>query len=351
MKKIITIENKKIGFNQRAFTIAEIGSNHNRDKKTVFKLIDACAEAGFDCVKFQIYDPEEAFSKNETTKDVKLNHLYGIKPWWEVARDKILMPREWFEEMFLYVRKKKMTPLSAIHNEKDCYFLKKFGLSAIKIASIDLNFRQLHQSLLKFNLPFIISTGMASKKEIKDTVNFFIKNKAKICLLHCNSCYPPEPKEMNLNNIIQFKKKYSFPVGLSDHAENNYASFAAVAMGAKIVEKHITLDKKYPGPDHSFAIEPKEMVEFVKGIRFIEKSLGNYDRKLSTREEDNIKMIRRSLVAKKDLIKGNYINKDNIKFARPGTGIPTTQANFFYKKKLKKNIKAETVLKKNHFEQ
>ena len=107
MKKIIKIENKKIGEGQKVFSIAEIGSNHNRNKKTVFKLIDTCADAGFDCVKFQIYDPEEAFSKKETTRDVKLEHLYGFKPWWIVARDKILMPRDWFGEMFDYIRKKK----------------------------------------------------------------------------------------------------------------------------------------------------------------------------------------------------------------------------------------------------
>ena len=155
---------------------------------------------------------------------------------------------------------------------------------------------------------------------------------------------------MNLNNILQFKKNYKFPIGLSDHASNNYASFAAVAMGAKIIEKHITLDKKYPGPDHPFAIEPDEMKEFVKGIRFIEKSLGNYKRKLSMREEKNKKTIRRSLVAKKNLKKGTYINENDIKYARPGTGIPTTEADVYYKKKLKKNIDAETVLKIKHFE-
>ena len=106
MRKIINIEKKKIGIKQPVFLIAEVGSNHNRDKNTVKKLIDCAAKAGFDAVKFQIYDAKEAFSANETTKDVKLDHLYGLKPWWEVARDRILMPREWFGEMFSYVRKK-----------------------------------------------------------------------------------------------------------------------------------------------------------------------------------------------------------------------------------------------------
>jgi N,N'-diacetyllegionaminate synthase len=345
MKKIITIENKKIGLNQEAFTIAEIGSNHNRDKKTVFKLIDACAEAGFDCVKFQIYDPEEAFSKKETTKDVKLDHLYGLKPWWIVARDKILMPREWFEEMFEYIRKKKMIPLSAIHRVEDCEFLMKFGLPAIKLASIDLNYFQLQKKLLKFKLPIIFSTGMGTEKEIIQSVNFFKKNKkSDIALLHCNSYYPPKNNMVNLNNIKYFEKKFNMIVGYSDHTEDNYTAFASVVLGAKIIEKHITLDKKYKGADHPFAIEPKEMKDFIYGIRKIEETLGSEKRKLSKEEFKNRLMIRRSIVAKKDIIKGSVIKESDIKYARPGTGISITKSKTVINKIANKNIKSETII-------
>ena len=138
MKKEINIENFIINEESPCMIIGEIGSNHNRDKDTVFKLIDACAIAGFDAVKFQIYDAEEAFSKNEMTTDVKLDHLYGVKPWWEVARDTILMPRDWFGEMFEYVRYKNLIPLSAIHRPEDAEFLLKYSLPIFKIASIDL---------------------------------------------------------------------------------------------------------------------------------------------------------------------------------------------------------------------
>ena len=190
---MIKIENKIIGLNKPIFTIAEIGSNHNRSKKIVKNLIRSSYNAGFDAVKFQIYDAEEAFSKKETTKDVKLSHLYGTKPWWKIAKSKILMPREWFGEMFDYVRKFKMIPLSAIHREEDLLYLKQFGLSAIKIASIDLNYYQLHEKLIKYKLPTIISTGMGSIDEIRKTIRFYKKRKHnKIILLHCNSLYPPK---------------------------------------------------------------------------------------------------------------------------------------------------------------
>ena len=345
MNKILKIENKKIGYKNPVFTIAEIGSNHNRSKKTVKDLIRHSANAGFDAVKFQIYDAEEAFSKNETTKDVKLSHLYGNKPWWKIAKNKILMPREWFGEMFNYVRKFKMIPLSAIHREEDVLFLKQFGLSAIKIASIDLNYYQLHEKLIKFNLPTIISTGMGNIKEIQNTIKFYRNRKHnKIILLHCNSLYPPRDDQINLKNIKFFKEKLKVISGLSDHTIDNYCAFASVPLGAKVIEKHITLNKKTKGPDHHFAIEPNEMKEFIYGVRKIEKSLGSYERKLSKEELNSRKMIRRSIVAKKNIKKGEKIGINNIKFARPGTGITTELFSKVSKLKAKKNISAETII-------
>ena len=214
------------------------------------------------------------------------------------------MPRDWFGEMFDYVRKKKLIPLSAIHREEDLVFLKNFGLSAIKIASIDLNYFQLHKKLIKYKLPTIISTGMGSIKEIKKVFNFYKKrNHNKIILLHCNSNYPPKNKNVNLKNIKFLKKKFDCLTGFSDHTFDNYCAFGSVSLGAKVIEKHITLNKKYPGPDHPFAIEPNEMKNFIYGIRKIEECLGSEKRILSKDELISKKMIRRSIVA------NNFIKK------------------------------------------
>jgi len=346
VKKKFKIENKVIGDGEPSFLIAEIGSNHNRDKKTVFDLIDATADAGFDAVKFQIYDPEEAFSKNEMTTDVGLDHLYGIKPWWEIARDKILMPREWFEEMFEYARLKKLIPLSAIHRVEDCEYLLKFGLPAIKIASIDFTYYQLLEKLIKkFNIPIIISSGMASENEIENTFDFLKKNNAnEVCLLHCTSCYPPKKNELNLNNIIGFKKKYNIPIGYSDHYNEISSSVIATSLGANIIEKHITLNKDFPGPDHPFAIEPEEMKKMVNEIRTVEKMLGSFKRNISAKEEKNKIMIRRSIVSKKNIQKNETITEDKIKFARPGTGIQTFEFYKIKNYKAKKDIPAETII-------
>tara|TARA_B100000795_G_scaffold82820_1_gene60034 strand:+ start:6903 stop:7976 length:1074 start_codon:yes stop_codon:yes gene_type:complete len=351
-KKKIKISNTVfIGDGQPCFIIGEIGSNHNRSKTTVKLLIDACADAKFDAVKFQIYDPELAFSKNLRAKDVNLSKLYGANtPWWKVARDKILMPRSWFKEMYKYAKKKKLIVFSTIHLLEDYYFLKQIGVPLIKIASIDLEYNFLINQLSKLKIPTILSTGMANVNEISNTIKIFRKNKnPNLAVLHCVSQYPPPDQDANLKNIQMIKDKFKCIAGYSDHSADNLSASLSVFQGAKIVEKHITLDKKYPGPDHPFAIEPKEMIDLVNNIRRAEKMLGQYDRVISKGDLKAKKMIRRSIVLKKDIKAGEKITLNNIKFARPPTGISPNRFDDYKNKKIKKNLKAETILKVEHF--
>ena len=170
MNNVIKVEGKIIGEGQPTFLVAEIGSNHGLDKSIVKNMVDVSAKAGFDAVKFQIYAAEEVFSKHEMTTDVKLDYLYGVRPWWEVARDIILMPRSWFGEMFDYVRSKGMIPFSAIHRVEDVEFLDQFGLPIIKIASIDLHYHHFLSQVAKYKKPMLISTGMAYLSEIDETM-------------------------------------------------------------------------------------------------------------------------------------------------------------------------------------
>ena len=196
----------------------------------------------------------------------------------------------------------------------------------------------------------IVSTGMASEKEIQETYVKLKKwNQKDLSFLHCVSVYPPKPESVNLNNIISFKKKYNLPIGFSDHSSGTCTSVSSVVLGSNIVEKHITLDKNYPGPDHPFAIEPDQMKKMVSEIREIEKSLGSFKRILSKQEEKNKKMIRRSIVASKLIQKGTKISLNNTKFARPGTGIPSNDFDKLDGKLAKKNIPAETIITKNMF--
>lgn len=350
-KKIKISSKKFIGKDEPCFIIGEIGSNHNRKKSTVKKLIDACAAAKFDAVKFQMYDPELAFSKNLLTKDVNLSHLYGANtPWWKVARDKILMPKSWFREMYSYAKKKKLIVFSTVHHIEDYLFLKNFGVPIIKIASIDLNYNFLINQLSKLKIPTLLSTGMATINEISNTVNIFKKNKnPKLAILHCVSQYPPPDKDINLNNIKMFVDKFKCIVGYSDHSADNLSASLSILHGAKIIEKHITLDKKYPGPDHPFAIEPHEMIDLVKNIRRAEMMLGKYYRAISSRDIQAKKIIRRSIVLKHDIKKGEKITLEKVKFSRPPTGISPNEFEKYKKKQVKKNLKSETILKKSDF--
>ena len=349
MPKMIEIGKRLVGEGQKCFIIGEIGSNHAGSKKVVRQLIDAAAKAKFDAVKFQVYDAEEAFSKNVTTADVHLEKMFGKHPWWEIARDKILMPRDWFKEMFDHARKKGLIVFSAIHRQPDIKFLLDLGSQVFKIASIDCNHLPLLREVAKAGKPMIISTGMAYLEEIDETLALLKRlGNDKVALLHCVSCYPPDPKIVNLRNISMFKKRYPYPVGFSDHSISNNMSLAAVALGACIIEKHITLDRKTHGPDHPFALEPDDMISLVRSVREIEEALGSEKRELSKAELDARKMIRRSIVAKTDIMKGERISLDMVKFARPGEGICPNLFDAKVKAKTAKiNIPAETIINWN----
>jgi sialic acid synthase SpsE len=345
MAKFFKIKSKKIGDNYPCFLIAEIGSNHNRSKTTVKKLIQEAANAGFDAVKFQIYDPKEIFSEKITTKNVKLESLYGSKPWWTVARDRILMPRDWFREMFDHAKSLGLITFSSIHSLNDINFLRKLNVPVLKIASIDLTYTELVKGLVKYKLPMIVSTGMGKISEITKTYKILKKNGCKnFAFLHCVSCYPPAPEEVNLKNILSFKKKYKIPIGFSDHSEGVAQSVASIALGANIIERHITLNKKFPGPDHPFALDPAEMKRFVKEVREVEKALGSFNRSLSKREFLNRKVIRRSIVLNQSVEKNEILTREHVKFSRPGTGIDINYIDKILGLKFKKKLKAQSIL-------
>ena len=348
MNNVIKVEGKIIGEGQPTFLVAEIGSNHGLDKSIVKNMVDVSAKAGFDAVKFQIYAAEEVFSKHEMTTDVKLDYLYGVRPWWEVARDIILMPRSWFGEMFDYVRSKGMIPFSAIHRVEDVEFLDQFGLPIIKIASIDLHYHHFLSQVAKYKKPMLISTGMAYLSEIDETMRLLKEENCKdIILLHCISQYPPIPSEVNLRNITMLREAFDAPVGFSDHSTGITTSIGAVALNANVIEKHITLDKTTKGPDHSFAIEPDEMYALVKAVREIEAAMGKSYRVLSERDLAARKMIRRSIVARDHIKKGDPITFKKIKFARPGSGIGTNEFKYIEGRRAARDIAAETIIEWN----
>lgn len=318
----LDLDDRKVGSGHPVYIIAEISANHNRDKTVVRQLIDIAAEAGFDAVKFQTYEPLEVFSGKITTRDVHYEHVYGDRYWWEVARDEILMPREWFGEMFDYAKSKGLQVFSTVHSVKDAEFIMQFNPPLFKVASIDVSYLDFLKGLAAFNKPMILSTGMHYLGEIEEAVNTIRREgNNQLALLHCVSCYPPKPETVNLRNIVMLEKAFELPVGFSDHSPDNYMDVAAVALGACIVEKHVTLDRTMKGVDHAFSLNPDAMRDLVRGIREAEKALGSYARNLSEEELGSRQMVRRSIAARFNIKKGDIFNRENLKFVRPGTGL------------------------------
>lgn len=343
--KEINIAGRLVGPGQPVYLIAEIGSNHGGDKAIVHQLIDIAAETGFDAVKFQTYEPLEVFSGKITTTSVKLDHLYGHQAWVDVARERILMPREWFAEMFAYAREKNLHVFSTVHSRRDAEFLMNFNPPVFKVASLDVTYFDFLADLATFKRPIILSTGMHYLGEIEEAVQtIFNAGNSELALLHCVSNYPPRPQDVNLNNIPMLQKAFGLPVGFSDHHPQNMMDVAAVALGACIIEKHITLDRTMLGPDHPFALDPAAMKDLVVSVRETEKALGCSQRQLSESELQSRLMTRRSFVARTDIKKGDLLTPGNVKITRPGSGIHPRFKEQVMGRKAAENIEKEDVI-------
>lgn len=320
--KHLNLDGRMVGPGHPVYIIAEISANHNRDKGVVKQLIDTAAEAGFDAVKFQTYEPLEVFSGKIHTRDVHLQKIYGDRYWWEVARDEILMPRDWFAGMFDYAKSQGLQVFSTVHSVKDAQWIMQFDPPVIKVASIDVSYLDFLKGLAELGKPIILSTGMHHLGEIEEAVQAIReRGNDQLALLHCVSCYPPKPETVNLRNIETLQKAFDLPVGFSDHSPENYMDVAAVALGACIIEKHVTLDRSMKGVDHPFSLEPEDMHDLVKGVRFAEKALGAYSRNISTDEMGSRKLVRRSVAARVDIKEGEEFTRENLKLVRPGTGL------------------------------
>ena len=223
-----------------------------------------------------------------------------------------------------YCKKIKITFLSSAFDLESLDFLKKIKIPIFKVPSGELTNYLYLKRLGSFNKKIYLSTGMSNLKEIDQAIKTLIKfgtPKKKISLLHCNTEYPTPFKDANLKSIITLKKKFNLEVGYSDHTESIEASLAAVALGASIIEKHFTLDRKMYGPDHLTSLETNEFEQLIKKIRNIETSLGNGIKRASKSEKKNLKIVRKSIVASKKINKGEKFNYENLTVKRPGTGI------------------------------
>lgn len=329
---------------KRVFIIAEAGVNHNGDLRKALKMVDAAKTAGADAVKFQMFRAEDLVTKNAPKAKYQKGTTRGGSQYDMLKR--LELEEADFKRLFNYCRKKKIEFMATPFDTESAGFLNKLGMKRFKISSGDLTNIPLLEVIAKFGKPVILSTGMADIKGVSEAVAA-IKRKGnkKITLLHCTSNYPTKMKDVNLKAMLELKRTFGFPAGYSDHTMGIEVSVAAAGMGAEVVEKHFTLDRKMKGPDHRASLEPKELKELVNDVRNVTLALGDGRKVPSMSEMDTKKVARKSIVAAVDIIKGSKLESSMLDVKRPGTGIEPK-----YLKKLlgmfaKSDIKNETVIK------
>ena len=343
----MVINGKKIDNNSPVFIIAEAGVNHNGSLDMAKRLVIEAKNCGADCVKFQTFkaervvneDSPKAMYQNKTTNPNE-SQLEMLK--------KCELKYEDHKEVLNLCEKVGITFLSTPYNVEDVDFLDQLGISAFKLASIHAVEPLFIEYTANKGKPIILSTGMTNLSEIENAVKSirnYLKN--NFALLQCTTNYPSNHNDANLNTILMMKEKFNVVIGYSDHTKDTTSAIVSVALGAKIIEKHFTLDKTLPGPDHTSSLTPKEFKKFSEKIRNAEKTLGSYEKFPCEVEIENMKGMRRSIAARKNINKGEIINSEMITFKRPSNGLEPRLVNKIIGKKVLIDIRKHSFIELN----
>lgn len=340
MEEII-ISNRKIGPSHKPFVIAEVGINHDGDINKAYRMIDDAYRAGCECVKFQTHIVSDEMIPNDV---VPGNARESI---WDMMNRCALSERE---DMSLkrYVESKGMIFLSTPFSRAASDRLRKMKASAYKIGSGECNNYPLVEHIASFGKPIILSTGMNDVMSIKKSVSIFKKYKVPFALLHCTSIYPTPYSKVRLGALSEIKKNFpNVVLGLSDHSVGNYTCFAAISLGASILEKHFTSNKRWRGSDMPISVDTKELKDLIVGTSIIHSAL-NGSKNILKEEKSTIDFAYACVVSIKDVNKGRTFTKENIWVKRPGTGeIKAEYYNELLGKKAKKDIKKDSQIRWN----
>ncbi|MFH1395320.1 MAG: N-acetylneuraminate synthase [Candidatus Omnitrophota bacterium] len=331
--------------NKKVYIIAEAGVNHNGDLETAKKMIDVAASAGASAVKFQAFKADKLTSVSAPKADYQKigndkESQYEMLKQLELDRDahKVLMD---------YCREKNIDFLSSPFDVESIDMLAELGLEVFKIPSGEITNLPYLRKVGQLNKKIIISTGMSDFSEVERAVEVLITSGTlleNITILHCNTAYPTSYEDVNLKAIENLRSFLKIPVGYSDHSLGIEVSIAAVALGAEVIEKHFTLDRNMPGPDHAASLEPRELKIMVNAIRNIEKSLGSSEKKVSPSEEKNMTAVRKSITAAGSIKKGEIFNGNNITAKRPGSGISPMQWDEVIGKTAKRDFEKDELI-------
>jgi len=331
------------------YIIAEAGVNHNGDINLAYKLIDVAVEAGADAVKFQTFKAKNLVSKYTDMATYQKNNTgYGSEQLKMLERFELNF--EDFIKLKKYCDEKEIDFLSSPFDFESIDFLENL-VPYYKIPSGEIINLPYLKKIAEKHKPIIMSTGMATLSEVEKALNviYEVNKNAEIYLLHCTTNYPTPFEEVNLRAMLTLKEAFKLPVGYSDHTLGIDVPIAAVAMGAQIIEKHFTLDKNLSGPDHKASLEPYELKEMVRAIRNVEKALGDGIKKPNKSEMEIMKVVRKKLVAARDIEKGEIITENDIMIKRANEGLVPEYYEIIIGKRLLKSIKEDEGFTWSHF--
>lgn len=345
MKQLITIGNTSIGENYPCFIIAEAGVNHNGDLDLAKQLIIAAKQAGADCVKFQTFKAENIVLEIAPKADYQLHTTDPEESQFDMLK-KLEMDFDNFAEMMRCCEENEILFLSTPYNKADVDLLDNLGVKAFKLASMHLVEPHFLQYVARKGKPLILSTGMSTMADIDEALRAIRETgNDQIITLQCTTNYPSKLEDANLLAMQSFMDVFGCEVGYSDHTQGNTACVVATGLGARVIEKHFTLDRSLPGPDQSSSSTPAEFTELVKVIREAEMVRGTSYKEPSPIEVTNARGMRRSIVAERIIPVGTIITEEMLAFKRPATGIPVKNIDLILGKRARNDIPENSQLK------
>jgi len=344
MTKKIHLGNHLIGDGEPCYIIAEAGVNHNGDPDRAKSLIDTAAKSGVDAIKFQTFKADSVVTQQAKKASYQKKTTGAKGSQYDLIRN-LELSYDVFSELKRYTEKKGIDFLSTPFDIESVDFLDDIGITAFKIPSGEINNFTLLKKISKKHKPIILSTGMSTLGEVKKAIRIiFREGNNEIILLHCVTNYPASMEDVNLRAMDSMRHAFGFPVGYSDHTLGITIPVAAVSRGACVIEKHFTLDKTLPGPDHKASLEPDELNMMVQGIRDVESALGSGIKTPTPSEIENKKTIRRSIVAATEIPKNSVILPNLVTTKRPGTGISPDLLLEIIGSRTNRKIKKDTIL-------
>lgn len=334
---------------KRVLIIAEAGVNHNGDLNKAKELIDVAAKAGVDLVKFQTFKADDLVSKEAKKARYQINNTDKDNDTQYEMLKKLELSESDHTTLMDYAKLKGIEFFSTAFDVKGLEYLNDLGFSLFKVPSGEITNYPYLKKIASFGKPVILSTGMASLKEIEQALQVLTSeglSNEEITVLHCNTEYPTPMEDVNLKAMNTISSAFNVEIGYSDHTLGIEVPIAAVALGARVIEKHFTLDRNLPGPDHRASLEPEELKQMVYSIRNIEAAISGSGKKTPSESElRNLEIVRKSLHLNKDLKKGSVIGYNDLVVLRPATGISPMQINQIIGKRLTNDVKAYDSLK------